>query len=506
MNIPKKTIYIPKTVYSDSVISEWEKEFRVPDDMPNISKLIRIDSTPSIESTHMNGKITEIKGVNNCNILYESEDDGKICPLSFSEPFFVEIDTKSDSSALMPFAKVFCTFVSCKVLSPGKLMIKSKNRISLDAKETLSVEIPNTEMGDNVLFYNTTPFNTQEFLPPITKSFDLEEELTLDGAYPPIDNIIFSTVKLIPIDMIKNIGSATLNTSALFKVFYESEGNYVMFTRSVPVSLTVTDDDINENTLIYYFLTVSNQRSEKNIDNYGENRIIKISYSPVLTLFRVKESTEDVPTDVFSPNNILECDFEKISYEELTGIISRPFTVEKIFELPNTEITEIIDTSAVMDVESFENTDQGDKLEGICGISVLGKSQNGIDCAVFNVNFTEIFPEIENGKRCECSVTPIQVNGMMTGRDIITVRVSATATIRQYELKEKTVVSNFKAKSEREARDKSCITLYYPNSTETLWSISKEYGIDPEEIMKENPSLFSAEGNVVKSTKAIFIP
>jgi hypothetical protein len=95
---------------------------------------------------------------------------------------------------------------------------------------------------------------------------------------------------------------------------------------------------------------------------------------------------------------------------------------------------------------------------------------------------------------------------MITGRDVITVRVSANATIRRYEARSQEVILDFSTSSARETRDKSCITIYYPNEKETLWDISKEYGIDPVIMEKENASSFTADGIVAKGVKSVLIP
>ena len=311
---------------------------------------------------------------------------------------------------------------------------------------------------------------------------------------------------MLPIDIVKNISSATLNTTAIFKVFYENNGNYYMFSRSVPVSLTVEDDDIDENTLVYYFLSVTDKSVRVEMDNYGEDRIIVFSYMPELLLFKIKETVEEIPNDVFSPSDILEGNIKTVTYDELSGIIQRPFTLEKVFELPEVEFSEIYDTSAVMDVESTENAENGFTLNGRSGISVLGKTDRGIDTVSFNVNFSQNFPEINPSFNNECTVIPIQASASVTGRNMITVRVSANASIMQYERKNHTLLSDYSVVSQRNIREKECITIYYPSKDETLWDISKLYGVDPKEIANENKSSFGSNGELDKNVKAIFIP
>jgi hypothetical protein len=506
MNTPKKTVYLPKTAYSGYTYTEWEKEYELPETMAGISKLIQIESLPEITDVTTKSNIADVFGKNTFRILYQSAEDGSVEPLNFSDDFDVSIDMKTDSDNLLTFARVFCTFISCKVISPRKLYIKGKNKIHLEANENVATEIPDINSGNNILFYDTVNFPFQELLPPLTQSFSFEEEFTVDSSYPSVDKIIFSSVRLIPLDIVKSFGSLTLNTSAIFKAFYEGDGKYNLFSRSVPLALTIENETIDENTIIYYYLAVNDQMAEKDIDKYGEDRVLRFFYSPSLTVFRVKEKNEELPKDVFSPSDLLSTKTENLNFNELVDVFSRPFTIEKIFEIPGTEISEIYDTNAVMDVESIEKTEQGEKINGICGISVLGKTESGIDSVSFTVNFSEMFPEMSGSAFCRCSVIPTGASAMITGRDVITVRVSANATIRRYEARSQEVISDFSTSSARETRDKSCITIYYPNEKETLWDISKEYGIDPVIMGKENASSFTADGIVAKGVKSVLIP
>ncbi len=506
MNSPRKTLYFPKTVENGNIISEWEKEYVLEDSMPDIQKLIRIDSFPKITNTTINGTVVQIDGENRFNVLYRSMDDEKVRSVAISDPFSLSEDIKTDITDLIPFASIFCTFISCKVISPRKLYVKAKNKISLNVKVNVPFQTPDIDESKELLYFNTESVPMQTFVRPLVKTFNLEEKITVDGTYPPVEDIIFSTVKIVPLDLVKNISSVTLNTTVIFKVFYENNGKYVMFSRSVPVSLTVDDEDIDENTLIYYLLTIDNQSVEVEMDNYGEDRILNFSYSPEIVLFKIKESINELPTDVFSSENILEHNVKTVEFEELTGITQRPFTVEKVFELPEMDFSEIYDTSVVMNVDNLEQGEQGTVLNGICGISVLGMTENGIDSAGFNVNFSQSFPEINNINLKECSVVPIQANTTVTGRNMVTVRVSANATIRQYSAGTCSFISDYSVSEKREPREKGCITIYYPSKSDTIWDIAKEYGIDPKDIAKENKASFSQNGTLSDNVKTIFIP
>ncbi len=512
----EKKYYFPENVYNETFFSEWEKEYEIPEDFPDISRLIRADSNPKINSVVINSanssavsdapKIVEIEGDNTFNILFHSTEDEKIHNIVFTDFFNINEDIKQNSDNLIATAKIFCVFMSCKVISKRKVYIKAKNKITLNVINNKSLNVPNIDSQNTTLHFNVNSFNTQTFLPPSTISYNLEEALTVDGTYPPIERIVFTSVRIIPLDLVKSSGSATLNTTVIFKVFYESQNRYYLFSRSIPVSLTLEDADIDENTLLYYFLSITNQSATVEMDNYGEERIIKFSYSPQINLFKVKESSEELPIDVFSETEYLETENSLSSFEELIGVIQRPFTVEKIFEIPDTEFNEIYDSSAVIDVEKFEATAEGKNLSGICGISVLGLTEKGIESANFNVNFNQFFPEIKDEYISECFVYPIQTSASISGRNMISFRVSANATIRQYKKKQYNLLSGFTSSGKREEKDKSCITLYYPSYNQSLWDISKEYGISPNIIAKENPHSFSGEGLFISKSKNIFIP
>ncbi len=504
--------YFPETVYKGTFFTEWEKEYELPIDFPDISRLVRADSNPIINSVYISqdnsevSKQVEIKGMNIFNILYHSGEDEKIYNVVFSDYFNVKEDLKQSSENLIPSAKIFCVFISCKVISKRKIYIKVKNKISLNVIENKTISIPNIDSEDNTLYFNTNSFTMQNFLEPTKFNFQLQESLIVDGTYPAIENIVFSSVRIIPLDLVKGSGNATLNTTVIFKVFYESQNRYYLFSRSIPVSLSLEDSSIDENTLLYYYLSISQQSVSVQMDNYGEERVLKFSYSPNVVLFKIKEYIEEMPIDVFSSTNYLETKNQAVSFEELIGIVQRPFTIEKVFEIPDFDFKEIYDSSTVIDVENLESTDEGKQITGLCGVSVLGQTEKGVESANFSVNFNQVFPEIKDNLLYDCSVFPIQTSASLSGRNMISVRISANATIKQYKKNEYNVLSSFSPTAEREQKEKSCLTLYYPSQNETLWDISKEYGINPSFISKENPNCFSKEGNFISKSKNILIP
>ena len=207
----------------------------------------------------------------------------------------------------------------------------------------------------------------------------------------------------------------------------------------------------------------------------------------------------DDENNKFWPNKAVESFIHQHKYVKQFELIT-------LDEIPDIEFNEIYDSSAVIDVEKFEATSEGKNLSGICGISVLGSTEKGIESANFNVNFNQFFPEIKDDYISECFVYPIQTSASVSGRNMISFRVSANATIRQYKKKEYNLLSSFSPSGKREEKDKSCITLYYPSYNQSLWDISKEYGIAPDIIAKENPNSFSGEGFFISKSKSVFIP
>ena len=96
----EKKYYFPENVYNETFFSEWEKEYELSENFPDISRLIRADSNPKINSVVINpansssvsdsSKIVEIEGDNTFNILFHSTEDEKIHNIVFTDFFNIK--------------------------------------------------------------------------------------------------------------------------------------------------------------------------------------------------------------------------------------------------------------------------------------------------------------------------------------------------------------------------------------------------------------------------------
>ena len=65
------------------------------------------------------------------NILYHSAEDEKVHNVVFSDYFNISEDLKTNAENLIPTARIFCIYMSCKVISKRKIYIKAKNKWSM---------------------------------------------------------------------------------------------------------------------------------------------------------------------------------------------------------------------------------------------------------------------------------------------------------------------------------------------------------------------------------------
>ncbi|MDD4422787.1 MAG: DUF3794 domain-containing protein, partial [Eubacteriales bacterium] len=110
-----------------TVDKDLELESSLPDYCPDISRLIRVDCVPVIESSEINGEKCVVVGKIICNMIYETDYKNKVKSAVFEKDFTHNFDVPMQNSVdPVPEVTTRCAHISCKMLSPRKFIIKSR--------------------------------------------------------------------------------------------------------------------------------------------------------------------------------------------------------------------------------------------------------------------------------------------------------------------------------------------------------------------------------------------
>ncbi len=488
-------------------------EFDTPlaDYCPDIARLIRVDCTPFAEKWAVEGDKAVVSGKAVYDLLYETDYKNKLKYCSFTQDFSCTVPVpRNFKGDISVFGDVKCKRINCKLLSPRRIII----RCTLGADFGLETDVmlkavAVNEDGESYFCKKNIDFlgRTQA----LGETFRINDTVILSQAEKNIGEIVCGKVVLQEPQIALTAGNAEIKTTAdIFALCEEEaeEGKYFCVTKSLPVTLNLRNDSIEDFKQVSADISPRNPSFTADLDQYGESRVIKADLE-IYARLKVKEpNTYTVATDLFEKGFDGVCINGTGEIPKDMPLSSNGFSIEAKFSELVPRPTGILQWDVLPSETAAEPYGEGIKIRGAFNLSVLAQTAEGIynfDQSVpFEQDIEVDLPAAEYSVQAQ--VFPIEVMPALHSDGSITARIIASSKINLCYKESESFVADV-AKRVPEAADASEPTLIYrfPQKGEELWDIAKAYKADPESILNANPECFDENGNLYQDTKPILI-
>lgn len=499
---------------TDTVLDkETEYDGNLPDYCPDVIRLIRVDCTPYVDGCEISptGDRVSISGRVLYDILYESDRKRKLRYCSFVQDFTHTADLpKNDLESLKGECSSVCSKITCKMLSPRHLSLHARLELHVVVNGEQTVPMLSTGQTEGV-FFKETRFTYDAPAKTASAEQKFDETLSLLQGEKNIGEVVFGSVALQPPQVSVASGSATAKSNAVVKLLYEAEdnaGEYCMSVKNVPVSVTVESDAIGETSHTSLSLAVAAQNVSADLDQYGENRIIKAEFTVAATAVSVENKTAETAEDLFSSVCEEIPERTRIVVPELAEVLDRSFTVDLKIDPDEPPFSAIYDSTVRTTRVHADLVEGGVAIEGILTLSVLGESGDGIQHRDYVENFNQFVPtELPaHASGVMVEITPFEVLPSLHSDGSISARIICSARLFLYTEENVSFVCGIASQNEfPEEPDPYSLAYYFPTADDTLWSVSKRYRTDPKTVSADNPGAFAEDGSLVSGTGAVVI-
>lgn len=507
MKAETTTITIPVTALEVWGDKDIELEGTLADYLPNINRIIRTDADLACEDIQINGNKAEVNGKAVFTLLYQSDFKDKLCCERFSTDFVQKFDLRElPDGDILPKAFAKCSYVGCKTLNPRRFILRCRADVKLELKCMQKAEVVSAEDCGGA-FFKTEKREAAVYCPDILRDFKGEESIGLE-TMPPIGEIIYTSLEFSAPEISKSEGSALVRSEACFKCLYEAEDENIppqMLCRRFPAVFTVDDELIKDDSKLFTSICAKGVEAEKDIDAYGENRVIQLSYGIRLCIGCVNRKELCVPTDMFFTEYSCECKCQTLSYEHPSERLRHRLSLDKIAE-GELNIDSCIDANADLSVDEAIPCPEGINVKGSCDVSVFGVGAEGYRAKDFKIPFSETLPFKTEGEECEISVSVLSSSAtaeIVGGR--LALRISAELALDLNHKEKLCFLSSAEIEKRNGKQDEKCVIVYYPQKGETAWDIAKRYYIDPKVLKESNSAVFDKNDKVTESGKIIYI-
>lgn len=509
--ITTNEILIPKKIFSPKVEKDLEFDSPLPEYCPDVARIVKVDCTPFAESCEISdGKVT-VKGKAVYDVLYETDYKNRLRCVSFTQEFNQSVSLpRTNATDISAFCSVACERIGCKLLSPRRLVVKSTLGAQFEIEgETAVKAVAVNEDKETFFRKKTIGFDGRTKL--YEGEYKFGDMLALAQSEKSIGEIVCGNITLQAPQVTLSPGRAEIKSIAAVHALCEeenNEGKYFMSSKTLPVNIDYTNEAVEDFKHISVSLEVSDAEFSPELDQYGENRIIKAAFSVKAKIKINEPKAYTVADDMFEKNYDSVPVKGASTLPHLHSQTETSFSAESKLQ-PMTPKPDTILDSSVHDYGSVaEKAEGGINIKGTFIVTLLTDTAEGIQSFDHSVPYTQFFPlDLPDGENAVVAdTTPVEVLSTLHSDGSATVRVIAGTKIYIYTESEETFITEITKRVARQTSDEGAMLVYcFPQKGEDLWSIAKIYRADPESIQNANPSRFDEQGKPTEDGKPVLI-
>ena len=481
-------------VYDGVKHTEIAEEFILPDYLPDIKKIVRVDTASRIDGKFVSKGKIDYEGDAVVNVLYVDEGNHlRVVTFALAFKDGVEIDDVIDEciANLIPDPES----VICKTVNPRRISI----RMRMDTAVTVWCKRDFEPVLDGA-FYDGVEKSEKEVEvmklvcageSGLTVSADLEA----DGALPQIGEVISCNVDMSFYECKGSDGKVLCRGDMPITVFYSSptddgEQNTELY-RKIPIAQVVLTDGTEDGCCCMARGNVDNVSVSVTENGFGERRIVQLDIGYRIYINCIEKDKVRVFNDVYAPGKDVKTETEKERFCRLSRIYNGSFSVNSVFtrdELNMRDTEGVFAVRADPKVTSVEKSGENGTVlvKGSAKVSAVVKNGDEMNALEIDVPFThELECDVSDGFIYNYDIVCMNAKGRLDSENFYT-ELELALNLMLLDTEEAEVMKKAVFTDNEVEENRPQLRFYYPEDGETLWSIGKRFGVPIKELEEKN--------------------
>lgn len=503
-HLTKKSITGTRCALDTAAEQAVDIDLTLPDYCPDIERILSCTLDPKIYMYNISGDRLNVEGGSCVRILYVDGDRGCLRSYEYTQPFSESLPLKGDVSDCTISVEAKPEYINCRALSPRKLSLHGA--FSLCAKVCVPGEISYCAYEDGGDLQTKSESMTASNLTGLcSESFSVQEDVPV-SAKSGISAVLGCrmNVKMTELKAIRNkiMLSMELKLELMVLCGVENPETECM-SYSIPASRVIDCEGVTEESVIDSELNVLSADVRLSDDTADGSGLLLTDTKLCFSALCWEEKEIDVLSDAFSTDHEVTTREEPFSCRSTTACRSYTDVVKAVVGVDE-EIGRVIDVHCVKLSASAVQNDSGTVIYTKLCAGVLYENSEGEKRYV--ERDAEFSYQPDTG---DCT----EVLRLKASLDSLSYRLTDS---RHLELRAELVyrmtlcrrvncmaLTSVGADDDEpvRARDGSLI-LYYTDSGESVWDISKRFSSRPADIIAEN----ELDGDSVDGGVMLLIP
>lgn len=491
---------IQMPVLDKTVMCDVSGDFVLPDYLPEIKRLLRVTPSLAESSKYVGGNTAEFAGAINYTVLY-TDNDGRIFCAPLSSDY--EFECRSDApDAELSSENLICDTdidsVSCRPVGPRKLVIKSRLRSRVRSYENDS--IPERTVGaasaedEFSVERLKREYPTAFVVRGAGEEINVEGELVqggVSGAVKPI----FCEGRVAVLDASCTDGGVSVRAELVLRALLEKEdGELLSSCKRFPVSDTVELGGVGRDFDCRAWgrctsVSVSAERSE----DERSTRLL-CDATVVFEAEARKNVSATVSEDAFSTLCECECGVKEYELPYCMRTVCTTFSFSHSLPLSDVGVDadgEIVDLCGDAAIEKVESAHGKCTAVGVCRASAVISGPE-VQSTEFDLPFRyEFDAEAGDIADFDATATVTSLKSRAEGENMA-VDCEISLALSVFGKNAVGVVDTLtlnKNKPHPDDRSGASFVIFYPDKSDSLWSVAKRYHTPLSRLTEANEPL-----------------
>lgn len=504
------TFNINEFIDSNSTEVLLENEFTIPDNAPNIEKIVSTEGRARINGVTVGDGSVTVAGEVVYNIIYRSNDEEiLVYSITNTIPFTEEIAFTDAREGMSAYADAVIDYMDSD--SPTERTYSIKAVIILDTELTNNhpVTFVSNLESDGSFQAKTRNIKYTDKVNALSEEVSINDAVELNKSSDEIAKILKadSEVYITNIDVLdeKMLVEGTCKVAFLY-----SENNNMNSTGYVseefPFTHYIEASNLSDDMLRDVNITV-NDMTYKVAENYdNEMKLIEFDLSFMVNADLFDTVEKNIITDCYSTEYVLDLESDKVNLASITDIMNKTVKYDNSFDVVSGTIKDIYTVDISPKISDKRVIDNKYIIDGFMDMNILylNGDINKIDKAYASLPFAASFDLSDDEAKSEIDsdITITKSGAYRKGSNSVIVNCDINVCMKMKNKDEITVISNI---TETEHIDRSkmpslVFRVVQPN--ENLWDIAKNYNLSIN-YLKELNNL--PENNEVAAGSKIII-
>ena len=469
-------------------------EYSLPDYNGDVKKVLLVKTQVYPSGKFVGDDLLEFSGSVGYEVVYV-DGENNVTHAEFSTDYEAAMKINSDNYVDSDVNTVVSSY-NMRLVGPRKFSVKC----NLDSDVRISERREHSIEGDAFMEYEpeyvstTAKVYTSRFASGEARDIN-EEIISLEGAIADEVEVLLCDIHPDLVISEKNESAVVLKGDLHVDLLYKnSDDNLKRVEKDIPYSEEVIFDGADEFDSLEFRLDTVNKKSS--VIPTEDGVAISVSASVMPKVYAKKNGTLELVTDMYLKERGTNNEYSDFGYTEYICTENYRGEVDakcSFSDLDIENISDIISTDASLHSENCEITDQGVKISGEIRFSAIAcqLSEEG-ERVYLPIKFSESYERYVNvscqicdnmhpnfSTHLENVKMDIDENGVVAMGEI-SASVSIVADKRQ-----RCLGASYVTDDEYNSDD-SVITVYYPDSTESLFDIAKKFHTSVGAIAESN--------------------